>query len=103
MFKKTLLAVAAASMAGMIGTSFAQTTIQKTTVIHPITADSKVVVKKKTVVRHPGAAVVVHKKKVVHYPMTNTKVVHKSTVIHSATGAKTVVVHPAVVKTDRTL
>lgn len=102
MFKKTLLAVAAGAMAGMIGTSFAQT-VEKTTVIHPITADSKVVVKKKTVVRHPGAAVVVHKKKVVHDPMTNTKVVHRKTVIHSSTGSKTVVVHPSVIKTDRTL
>lgn len=103
MFKNTLLAVAAVSMAGMIGTSFAQDTIQKTTVIHPVTGDSKVVVKKKTVVRHPGAAVVVHKKKVVHDPMTNTKVVHRKTVIHSATGAKTVVVHPTEIKTERNL
>ena len=98
MLKKTLLAVAAVSMAGMIGTSFAEE-IQKTTVIHPVTADSKVVVKKKTVVRHPGAAVVVHKKKVTHYPMTNTKVVHRATVIKTPT-SKTVIHQPATVKSD---
>lgn len=103
MFKKAIIAAAAAAMVGAIGTSFARDTVTKTTVIHPVTGDSNVVVKKKTVVRHPGAAVVVHKKKVTHYPVTNQKVVHRSTVIHKANGSKTIVVHPAVVKTDRTL
>jgi hypothetical protein len=101
MFKKTLVAMAAAALAGTVGASYAQV-VEKTTVVHPVTADSKVVVKKKTVVRHPGAAVVVHKKKIVHHPMTGTKDVHRSTVVKTPT-SKTTIIRPSTVETEHRL
>jgi hypothetical protein len=101
MLRHTLVAVAAAVLAGSVGASYAQE-VQKTTVIHPAMDDGKVVVKKKTVVRHPGVAKVVHKKTVVHDAMTGQKVVHRATVVRTPT-SKTTVVKPTTVETERQL
>ena len=94
MFKKALIAAAAAAMLGSIGTSFADE-VSKTTVIHP-SDPGKVVTHK--IVRKPGRTV--HKVKVVRHTGMNTRVVHKKTVIKRDDGSKTVIVKPTEVKSN---
>lgn len=95
MFKKTLIAVAAAAMAaGTIGAAFGEE-IERTTVVHP---DENKIVEHK-VDRNAFTGTEVHRKTVTHYTPSGQSYVHKTTVVHRPIVRKTVIVHPTETRT----